>query len=47
MPWLAVDPEARLSVGSGSRPVSALLAELDPAERDGVQATALTLGFGN
>jgi 2-amino-4-hydroxy-6-hydroxymethyldihydropteridine diphosphokinase len=47
MPWLAVDPEARLSVGSGSRPVGALLAELDPVERDGVQATALTLGFGN
>lgn len=43
IPWLAVDPEARLTVAEGSRPVAGLLAELAPADRQGVRLTDLTL----
>lgn len=42
-PWLDLDPDAELFVGGRRRPVRALLAELDPAERDGVRRTAQTL----
>lgn len=44
IPWLDVDPDATLTVGGEPRPVEKLLAELDPAERDGVRLTGLVLG---
>jgi 2-amino-4-hydroxy-6-hydroxymethyldihydropteridine diphosphokinase len=43
IPWLAIDPDAVLTVAGGSRPVAKLLAELDPADRAGVQLTAHVL----
>ena len=43
IPWLAVDPDAQLTVAEGPRPVARLLAELDPADRDSVRVTTLTL----
>ena len=46
LPWLAVDPEAGLTVAGQRRPVRELLAQLEPDERDGVRPTALTLSFG-
>ncbi len=44
IPWLDVDPDATLTVAGEPRPVEKLLAELDPAERDGVHLTGLVLG---
>jgi 2-amino-4-hydroxy-6-hydroxymethyldihydropteridine diphosphokinase len=44
IPWLAVDPEATLTVAGESRPVTRLLDELDAADRDGVRLTGLVLG---
>jgi 2-amino-4-hydroxy-6-hydroxymethyldihydropteridine diphosphokinase len=46
IPWLAVDPDAALTVGGESAPVARLLAGLEPAERDGVRLTGLALGPG-
>jgi 2-amino-4-hydroxy-6-hydroxymethyldihydropteridine diphosphokinase len=43
IPWLAVDPDAVLTVAGGRRPVAKLLAELDRADRDGVRLTELVL----
>lgn len=43
MPWLALDPAAELLVGGRRRPVAELLEEIDPAERDGVRRTELSL----
>lgn len=43
VPWLDIDPDARLTVAEGPRPVARLLAELDPADRDGVRRSTLTL----
>jgi 2-amino-4-hydroxy-6-hydroxymethyldihydropteridine diphosphokinase len=43
VPWLDVDPGATLTVAGEARPVEALLAGLDPAERDGVRRTDLVL----
>jgi 2-amino-4-hydroxy-6-hydroxymethyldihydropteridine diphosphokinase len=43
VPWLAADPGAALTVAGERRPVDALLAELDPADRDGVRLTDLVL----
>jgi 2-amino-4-hydroxy-6-hydroxymethyldihydropteridine diphosphokinase len=43
MPWLALDPAAELMVDGHHRPVSELLEEIDPAERDGVRRTEFTL----
>jgi 2-amino-4-hydroxy-6-hydroxymethyldihydropteridine diphosphokinase len=43
VPWLAIDPDARLTVAGGSRPVAGLLAELEPADREGVRLSGLTL----
>ena len=43
MPWLALDPAAELLVDQRHRLVSELLDEIDPAERDGVRRTELTL----
>ena len=45
IPWLAVDPEAALTVGGERRPVDRLLAELEPADRDGVRLTGLVLSL--
>jgi 2-amino-4-hydroxy-6-hydroxymethyldihydropteridine diphosphokinase len=39
IPWLAVDPQAVLTVAGEQRPVDRLLAELEPADRDGVRLT--------
>jgi 2-amino-4-hydroxy-6-hydroxymethyldihydropteridine diphosphokinase len=39
IPWLAVDPEAALTVAGGKQPVAKLLAELDAADRAGVRLT--------
>jgi 2-amino-4-hydroxy-6-hydroxymethyldihydropteridine diphosphokinase len=43
IPWLAVDPDATLTVAGEPRPVAELLSELEPAERDGVSLTELAL----
>ena len=43
VPWLAIEPDARLTVAGGPRPVAQLLAELDPADRSGVRLSSLTL----
>jgi len=43
IPWLAVDPDAVLSVAGGSQPVAKLIAQLDPADRAGVRLTGLRL----
>jgi 2-amino-4-hydroxy-6-hydroxymethyldihydropteridine diphosphokinase len=43
IPWLAVDPEAALTVAGGRQPVAKLLAQLDPADRASVQLTGLVL----
>ena len=43
IPWLGVDPDARLTVAEGPRPVAGLLAELEPADRESVRLTDLTL----
>jgi 2-amino-4-hydroxy-6-hydroxymethyldihydropteridine diphosphokinase len=43
IPWLAVDPAARLTVEGRPRPVRQLLAELDATERQGVRPTDLAL----
>ena len=43
VPWLAIDPDAQLTVAGQRRPVAALLAELDPADRAGVRMTDLVL----
>lgn len=43
IPWLAVDPDAELTVSGGPQPVARLLAELDPADREGVRLTRLAL----
>ncbi|SPM40042.1 7,8-dihydro-6-hydroxymethylpterin-pyrophosphokinase [Mycobacterium numidiamassiliense] len=37
IPWLAIDPDARLTIVGGPQPVARLLAELEPADRDSVQ----------
>lgn len=43
IPWLAVEPDATLTVDGRPRRVGDLLAALDPAERDGVHRTDLVL----
>ena len=43
IPWLAVDPDATLTVAGEPRPIARLLDELEPAERDGVRLTELAL----
>ena len=44
IPWLAVDPDATLTVAGEPRPVADLLGELEQAERDGVRRTEVALG---
>jgi 2-amino-4-hydroxy-6-hydroxymethyldihydropteridine diphosphokinase len=46
IPWLAVDPEATLTVAGEERTVARLLADIDPAERDGVVLTPFVLQAG-
>jgi 2-amino-4-hydroxy-6-hydroxymethyldihydropteridine diphosphokinase len=43
IPWLAVDPDAMLTLAGTPQSVEKLLAELDPAERAGVRPTGLEL----
>jgi 2-amino-4-hydroxy-6-hydroxymethyldihydropteridine diphosphokinase len=43
IPWLAVDPDAELTVSGVPRPVARLLSELDPADRAGVRLSQLAL----
>ncbi len=43
VPWLAVDPDAQLTVAGGPQPVAQLLAELDPADQQAVRLSAQTL----
>lgn len=43
VPWLAVEPDAELTVAGHKRPIAKLLAELDPADRAGVRLTDLAL----
>ncbi|HTX94812.1 MAG TPA: 2-amino-4-hydroxy-6-hydroxymethyldihydropteridine diphosphokinase [Mycobacterium sp.] len=43
IPWLAIEPDARLTVAGGPRAVAGLLAELEAADRDSVRLTQLTL----
>ncbi|MET0758331.1 MAG: 2-amino-4-hydroxy-6-hydroxymethyldihydropteridine diphosphokinase [Mycobacterium sp.] len=47
IPWLAVDPDATLTVAGVTQPVARLLADLDPAERAGVKLTSVVLGPRN
>ena len=44
IPWLAIDPDATLTVAGEPRPIAGLLDELEPAERDGVHRTEFGLG---
>ena len=44
VPWLAVDPDAELTVDGRCHPVRRLLDDLDPSERDGVRPTAMVIG---
>lgn len=37
IPWLAVEPDAQLTIAGGRQSVVRLLAELEPADRDSVQ----------
>lgn len=43
VPWLAIEPDAQLTVAEGPRPVAWLLAELDPVDRAAVRLSDLTL----
>lgn len=43
IPWLAVEPDAELTVAGQKRPIAELLAQLDPADRNGVRLTDLVL----
>jgi len=44
IPWLAVDPDATLTVAGEARAIAGLLVQLEPADRDGVRLTELALG---
>jgi 2-amino-4-hydroxy-6-hydroxymethyldihydropteridine diphosphokinase len=43
VPWLDIDPQARLTVAGTSTPVARLLEDIEPADKAGVMPTALTL----
>jgi 2-amino-4-hydroxy-6-hydroxymethyldihydropteridine diphosphokinase len=43
IPWLAVDPDATLTVAGEPRPIAGLLDQLEAADRDGVRLTELAL----
>ena len=46
VPWLAVDPDAELTVAGERQRVDRLLAELDAGDRDGVRLTAHVVRWG-
>ncbi len=46
IPWLAVEPDAELSVAGRPQPIEGLLAEIDPTERAGVRSTNLAFRPG-
>jgi 2-amino-4-hydroxy-6-hydroxymethyldihydropteridine diphosphokinase len=43
VPWLAIEPDAQLTVAGRKRSVASLLAELEPADRAGMRLTELVL----
>ena len=43
VPWLAIDPEAKLTVADVPTPVSRLLDDIEPVDKAGVMRTDLTL----
>lgn len=43
VPWLAVEPDAQLTVAGGKRSVASLLNELEPSERAGTRLTEFVL----
>jgi 2-amino-4-hydroxy-6-hydroxymethyldihydropteridine diphosphokinase len=43
IPWLAIDPDATLTVAAEPRRVAGLLSELEAADRDGLRLTELAL----
>jgi 2-amino-4-hydroxy-6-hydroxymethyldihydropteridine diphosphokinase len=43
VPWLAIDRDAQFTVAEGPQAVARLLAELEPADREGVRLSRLTL----
>jgi 2-amino-4-hydroxy-6-hydroxymethyldihydropteridine diphosphokinase len=43
VPWLAIEPDAELTVAEGPRRVAQLLAQLEPADRAGVRLSGLSL----
>jgi 2-amino-4-hydroxy-6-hydroxymethyldihydropteridine diphosphokinase len=43
VPWLDLDPDAELTLTGGTRRIAALLAELEPADREGVRLYKRTL----
>lgn len=45
MPWLAIEPDATLTVAGATTPVARVLDELDPVERAGVRLTDWVLAF--
>lgn len=47
IPWLAVDPDATLTVNGSIEPVARLLADLRTEDRDGVRLTPLVLGVAD
>jgi 2-amino-4-hydroxy-6-hydroxymethyldihydropteridine diphosphokinase len=47
VPWLAVDPDAELTVAGEPQRVDRLLTELEPVDRDGVRLTGVVLGLGH
>ena len=47
VPWLAVDPDAAVTVEGQVRAVAQLLGAIDPAERSGVRLTGSRLRAGN
>ena len=46
LPWLALDPDAELTVAGRRRPLRELLDRLEPSECAGVRPTELALKFG-
>jgi 2-amino-4-hydroxy-6-hydroxymethyldihydropteridine diphosphokinase len=45
IPWLAVAPDAELTVAGERRPVDRLLSALEPSDRDGVRLTGYVLNL--
>jgi 2-amino-4-hydroxy-6-hydroxymethyldihydropteridine diphosphokinase len=43
VPWLAVDPQAQLTVAAVATPVARLLEDIEPIDKAGVMPTDLTL----